>query len=187
MVDLFLEFLRGLPIWSFLAALALLPLVGMPLSPLWILAGVTYGFWTGLGLIIVAMAMNFALAYFIAKRWMHGPLTRLFHSRGIRIPEARAGEYIKLTIAVRLMPFVPQFMQSYLLGLANIPFPTYYFFSFPSQIAYAVGFLLIGDSLFNTKIGGIILGLSILCTVALLVGIARERVTNEVDLRENSK
>ena len=177
MVELILEILQGLPVWLFLAALSLLPLLGMPLSPMWILTGMTYGVWGGLGLIVVGMAINFALAYLVSQRWLRAPISRLLLRKGIRIPEARPGEYIKLTLAIRLFPALPQFMQSYLLGLANVPFLIYYFYSFPPQIAYAVGFTVLGDSLLSMKGGGIILGVSILIAVALLLNIARNRQT----------
>ena len=177
MVELILEVLQGLPVWLFLAALSLLPLLGMPLSPMWILTGLIYGVWGGLGLIIVGMAINFALAYLISQRWLRVPVSRLLLRKGYRIPEAKPGEFIKLTLAIRLIPVLPQFMQSYLLGLANVPFHIYYFYSFPPQIAYAVGFVILGDSLLSMKGGGVILGVSIVIAVALLLNIARKRQT----------
>ena len=184
MVELILEMLQSLPVWLFLAALSLLPLLGMPISPMWILTGMTYGVWGGLGLIVVGMAINFALAYFVSQRWLRAPISRLLLRKGIRIPEARPGEFIKLTIAIRLLPGLPQFMQSYLLGLANVPFLTYYFFSFPPQIAYAVGFIVLGDSLLTMKGGGAILGISIVIAVALLFNLARNRQTAQTGLDE---
>lgn len=184
MVELILEVLQGWPVWWFLAALSLLPLLGMPLSPMWVLTGLIYGIWSGLALIVVAMAINFALAYLISQRWLREPILRLFLRKGIRIPESQPGEHIKLTIAIRLLPVVPQFMQSYLLGLANVPFLTYYLFSFPPQIAYAVGFVVLGDSLFNMKGGGMILGVSILIATALLLNIARKRQTSHTGLNQ---
>ena len=173
MTELILETLQSLPAWWVLAALVLLPLIGMPLSPMWILTGLTFGAANGLGLIITGMAINFVLAYLIAQRWMRAPISELFQRRGIRIPEALPGEYIKLTIAIRLIPALPQFLQSYLLGLANVPFLTYYLFSFPPQIPYAIGFVLIGDSFLEMKAGGILLGVSTLVAVGLLLSIAR--------------
>lgn len=184
MVELILEALQGLPFWLFLAALSLLPLLGMPLSPMWILTGMTYGVWGGLGLIIAGMAINFALAYLIAQRWLRVPVSRLLLRKGYRVPEARPGEFIKLTLAIRLFPALPQFMQSYLLGLANVPFLTYYFYSFPPQIAYAVGFIILGDSLLTMKGGAAILGISIVIAVALLFNIARNRQTAQTGLDE---
>jgi uncharacterized membrane protein YdjX (TVP38/TMEM64 family) len=175
MIESLLEALRGAPIWVFLAGMSLLPLVGFPLSALWVLAGVTYGMGDGFLLILAGMAINFALAYQISNRWLRGPISRLFEKRGIRIPEAQPSEYIKLTIAIRIFPGLPNFMQSYLLGLANVPFRTYYFFSFPPQIAYAVGFVLFGDSLVNMKGGGLLLAVSILVAAGLLVSIVRKR------------
>jgi uncharacterized membrane protein YdjX (TVP38/TMEM64 family) len=186
MIELVLETLQAWPVWWFLAALTLLPLVGMPISPLWVLTGLTYGIWNGLLLILVAMAINFTLAYLLAQRWLRKPALRLFERKGIRIPQAQAGEFVKLTLAVRLLPALPQFLQSYLLGLANVPFPTYFLFSFPPQIAFAVGFVVLGDSLFNLKAGGFILAGCFLLSAVLLLSIARKRQAAKLDLGRNS-
>jgi len=122
------------------------------------------------------------LAYMISQRWLRKPVSKYFLRKGIRIPEAQSGEYIQITLAIRLMPGFPMFMQGYLLGLANVPFLTYYFFSFPPQIAYAAGFVLLGDSLFNMKGGGFVLAISILIAVSLLVNIVRRRLALQTSL-----
>ncbi len=175
MIESLLDVLQGTSAWWILAILAFLPLIGMPLSPIWILAGLKFGFVNGLGVIIAGMAINFALAYFIAQGWMREPITRFLRRRGIEVPDVQRNEFIKLTIAIRLFPALPQFMQSYLLGISNVPFMIYYIFSFPPQIAYAVGFILIGDSLFEMKIGILFLGASALVAVTLILNIIRNR------------
>jgi len=175
MIDSLLEALRGAPLWMFLAAISLLPLVGVPLSALWVLAGVTYGKVEGFVVILAGLAVNFAVAYLISNRWLRGPISRLFARRGIRIPEALPSEHVKLTLAIRLFPGLPNFMQSYLLGLANVPFLIYYFVSFPPQIAYAVGFVWFGEALAERQGGGIIAAVSILIAAGLLINIVRKR------------
>lgn len=175
MIDPILEALRSEPPWMFVAAMAVLPLVGVPLSALWVATGAAFGQWTGLGLIMAGMAINFALAYLISNRLLRGPIARLLERRGVAVPEARPGEYVKLTIAARLFPGMPNFMQSYLLGLANVPFRIYYPFSFPPQILYAVGFVLFGDALVKGKVGGLIVAVSIIVAAGLLVNIVRRR------------
>lgn len=175
MIETILETLRGAPPWMFVLAMGVLPLVGVPLSALWMLTGVTFGAREGFLIILAGMAINFALAYLVSNKWLRGPITRLFEKRKIKIPEALPSEYIKLTIAIRLFPGLPNFMQSYLLGLANVPFRIYYLFSFPPQIAYAIGFVLFGDSLVNMKGGKLILAVSILVAAGLIMNMIRKR------------
>jgi uncharacterized membrane protein YdjX (TVP38/TMEM64 family) len=183
MIDSILEWLRSGSPWMFVAAMGVLPLVGVPLSALWVLTGATFGRWTGLGLIIAGMAINFALAYVISNRLLREPIARLLERRGIQVPEAHPGEYIKLTIAARVFPGLPNFMQSYLLGLANVPFRIYYPVSFPPQILYALGFVLFGDSLVKGKTGSVILAISVVVAAGLLANIARRRYRVEEDKR----
>ncbi len=182
MIETILEALRGSPPWMFLLALSLLPLVGVPLSALWVITGVTFGTRDGFLLIMAGMAINFALAYLISNRWLRGPLTRLFEKRGIRIPQAQPSEFVKLTIAIRIFPGLPNVMQSYLLGLANVPFRIYYFLSFPPQIAIAIGFVLFGESLANMKGGGIIMAVLIIIAAVLFMSIIRKRRAAAGDL-----
>lgn len=186
MIEPLLEALRDAPLWVFVAAISLLPLVGVPLSAMWILAGVTYGKTEGFVVILGGLAINFAIAYLISNRWLRGPISRLFAKRGIKIPEAMPSEYVKLTIAIRLFPGLPNFMQSYLLGLANVPFLIYYFVSFPPQIAYAVGFVWFGEALANRQGSGIIAAVSILVAAGLLVNMFRKRRMAEVGVDQVS-
>jgi len=175
MIESILEFLRGAPAWVFVLAMGVLPLVGVPLSALWVLTGATFGRWTGLGLIVAGMAINFALAYVISNRLLREPIARLLARRGVTVPEARPGEYVKLTIAARVFPGLPNFMQSYLLGLANVPFRVYYPVSFPPQILYAVGFVLFGDSLVKGKTGSVVLAVSVVLAAGLVANLVRRR------------
>ena len=175
MFDSILESLRSSPPWMFVAAMGVLPLIGVPLSALWVLTGATFGKWTGLGLIVAGMAINFALAYLVSNRLLREPIARLLVRRGIAVPEAKPGEYVKLTIAVRVFPGLPNFMQSYLLGLANVPFRVFYPVSFPPQILYALGFVLFGDALVEGKSGGLVAGVGILVAAGLVVNMIRRR------------
>ena len=175
MIEPILESLRGAPPWMFVLAMGVLPLVGVPLSALWVLTGATFGRWTGLGLIVAGMAINFALAYVISNWLLRDRIAKLLARRGVTVPEARPGEYVKLTIAARVFPGLPNFMQSYLLGLANVPFRVYYPVSFPPQILYAVGFVMFGDSLVKGKAGSVVLAVSVVVAAGLVANLVRRR------------
>ena len=185
-MEAILEIFRGAPPWVIVAALSLLPLVGIPLSPLWLVTGATFGMKTGMFLIVTGFAINFALAYLVSNRLLREPLLRLFQRRGVGIPQALPGEYAKLVIAVRVFPGLPNFMQSYLLGLANVPFRIYYLLSFPPQIAYAVGFVMFGDSIVNLEGGRIILAVSIVIAAGLLLNIVHKRQKSPAKIKEVS-
>ncbi|MGB0578091.1 MAG: TVP38/TMEM64 family protein [Limisphaerales bacterium] len=177
MIQEILDVLRDSPI-LFMLGMGTLPLVGVPLSAFWLAAGAAFKPpWYAFTIIMGGMAINFALAYLVSNRWLRGPITRLFEKRGIKIPEAKPSEYIKLTLAIRLFPGLPNFMQSYLLGLANVPFRTYFFVSFPPQIAYAIGFVVIGESLVEMKGFKLVLGISIVVAAGLIVNMIRKRRT----------
>ena len=175
MIQEILEALRGSPV-LFMIGMGTLPFVGVPLSAFWLAAGAAFKPpWYAFAIIMGGLAINFALAYLISNKWLRGPIKRLFEKRGIKIPEAQPSEYVKLTLAIRLFPGLPNFMQSYLLGLANVPFRTFYLISFPPQIAYAIGFVVIGESLVEMKGFKLILGICIIVAAGLIVNMIRKR------------
>ena len=83
-----LEALRGAPMWLYFLGLVLLPLVGMPVSPLWILAGVIFGNARGIALCIGSLGFNFTLGYWMARSLMREPIERWLAARDVPAPPA---------------------------------------------------------------------------------------------------
>lgn len=160
------------PLALFLA-MALLPLVGFPISPLWLAAGAAFGAQWGFGLATAGALLNLALAYGVANRWLRNFLLKLLAKNGYCLPVVNSGDLIRLTLALRITPGIPSFIQSYLLGLADVPFLPYYLISVPVHVAYAAAFTLFGGSLFQMKGGGIIAGACLLVALVLIVKVMR--------------
>lgn len=160
------------PLVLFLA-MVFLPLVGFPISPLWLAAGAAFGAQWGFGLATAGLLVNIALAYVIANRWLREFLLKLMAKKGYCLPAATSGDLLRLTLALRITPGIPSFVQSYLLGLANVPFLPYYLISVPVQVAYAAAFTLFGGSIFQMKGGGIIAGACLLVALILIVKVVR--------------
>jgi uncharacterized membrane protein YdjX (TVP38/TMEM64 family) len=173
MFNQLLEMLRGADPLLILLALAILPLFGAPVSVLWVLTGASLGPWKGFGVAIAGTMINMSLAWLLANRVFRRWLEAFLQKRGYQIPRAEPADYVKLTLALRIIPGVPLFVQSYLLGLANVPYRIYLPVSMPPQIAYAAGFILFGDSLIHMRGGGILAAACLLVAVGLLVKLAR--------------
>ena len=163
------------PVMLFLA-LALLPLVGVPTSLLWIAAGVRLGTLPALAFCAVALLVNFTAGYWLARCGLRLPLTRLLERRGWRIPQLSAGDETMAILILRVTPGIPLCVQNYLLGLARVQFGRYLLLSMPAQAAYALAFVWFGDSLASNVGWHLLLAVAALAGVSLLISLLRRRL-----------
>lgn len=153
----------------FFLAMAILPLVGVPLSPFTVIAGPVFGPTMGAGAVIacaiLAVAVDVALAYGIAG-WALRPLAeRLARWLGYSIPELPEGTAWEIALLVRVLPGPPFFVQSYLLGLARVPFGIYMTASVFVPSLYLSSAILAGDALMRHDWRGL-LAAGALCVIA---------------------
>jgi uncharacterized membrane protein YdjX (TVP38/TMEM64 family) len=138
---------RPLP---FFVGLTLLPAIGFPVSPLFILAGAIFGTRVGLIGSLIALALNLALCYSIARLMRPGiaALMRRFRYELPNVGERKRSAF-RFTAAVKLAPGVPAFVKNYGLGVAGVPFGLYFGASMLITGAYGVALVLLGESLLD--------------------------------------
>lgn len=166
-------------------ALATLPLIGVPISPFWIAAGVVLGPVHGLGLAVVGLGVNLTLAYWVSRVVLRGVISRRLEKSGYGLPDVGSDDAWKLVLAVRLIPGVPLVVQNYLLGVANVPFGTYLGVSLPPLTAYAAGFIWLGDSIVTVRGGGIVAACGLLVGLGFLLSFVRRRLVGTRTGRTN--
>jgi uncharacterized membrane protein YdjX (TVP38/TMEM64 family) len=169
----------------FFIALSILPALGFPTTPFFILAGAMYGVWIGLLGSGIAIAANLVLCYWIShsklRPWM---VKRLARTR-YRIPEfSEAGKRgTRFALLVRFAPGIPTFLKNYILGLAGVPFRTYFVLSFIFNGLYAATLIVLGESVFDRDFGtaGTIVVVLVLAGLAIYGGrlIMARRAVNE--------
>lgn len=160
----------------FFGAAAILPAVGFPVSMFTFSAGPVFAEKLGLGvviaLILTSMTLNLALTYWLARYAFRPLLAGLIKRLGYKVPEVSAENRVGLTLLVRITPGPPFFAQSYLLGLAEIPFKIYMLISFPVAGMYWVLAVVFGDSLMKGK--GLMV--VIIAVVLVVLGLAMKRL-----------
>jgi uncharacterized membrane protein YdjX (TVP38/TMEM64 family) len=154
-------------------AIALLPLVGVPASPLLIAAGVRLGTARGYALAMAALLVNFTLGYWLARRWLRGPLTRWLTRRGHTVPRLAAADEVPFILLFRVTPGLPLVIQNYLLGLAEVNFRRYLLLSLAVQSVYALAFVWLGQSLQQSAAWKLLLAVSALVALTLIVALLR--------------
>jgi uncharacterized membrane protein YdjX (TVP38/TMEM64 family) len=146
----------------FFVALAVLPAIGFPTTPFFVLAGGLFGIWTGMTGSALAIAANLVLCHWISKSGLRPVIERLLAGTRYRVPDlsTKPGGGLRFTVLLRFAPGIPTFIKNYLLGVSGVPFRTYFFVSFAFTYAYAATFIIMGESIFDRDFGtvGIVAG-----------------------------
>jgi len=136
----------------FFIGMALLPLVGVPSTPLFVLAGVTFGLGTALAGSALAVLANLLLSHLLVRRLLWSPLSRLFDRFHHQPPDVTAGNAFGVLLLLRLTPGLPSALKNYASALVDVPFMVYLGVSWATTLLYAVGLIVLGDSLDNASL-----------------------------------
>jgi uncharacterized membrane protein YdjX (TVP38/TMEM64 family) len=154
----------------FFAAMALIPALGVPITPFFVLAGATFGRELGLLGSGIALAVNLTLCYWIARSALRPWLVSLLRRFHYELPDfekrGRRGSF-RFTLAVKLAPGVPGAVKSYGLGVAAVPFWLYLGVSMLVTGVYAAALVIVGQSLLEHRLdraaiaGGVVIVLGL--------------------------
>jgi uncharacterized membrane protein YdjX (TVP38/TMEM64 family) len=161
----------------FVLAFTLLPYVGIPSSPLYLLAAGAYGTGPALAWSALALACNITFGYVIGQ-WLRRPISAWLNRRGHRLPEVPAHEVWRIILLLRILPGPPLVVQNLLLAVADVPFLLYMLISLPVQFLMILGIILTGGALFHGQKGLLILGVCLIIALALLAHIVKTMYEN---------
>jgi uncharacterized membrane protein YdjX (TVP38/TMEM64 family) len=135
--------------FTFFAAMAVLPALGFPLTPFFVMAGATFGARMGLVGSVIALSLNLAICFWIARSGLRKILLSLFARFNYEIPdfEREAKGTLRFVALVKMAPGVPGFAKNYILGLVGVPFWTFFVSSLLFTGVYAAALTLLGESL----------------------------------------
>lgn len=173
-----MDYIRTAGPWVFFAAMALLPAIGAPLSVFCLAAGPAFGNQLGLGGILAcaaaAILVNILLTYWLARYAFRPLLERWLSKLGYKIPVVDKEDQLEVTILVRITPGPPFFVQSYLLGLAQIPFRKYILPSFLAPMFNVTGIVMFGDAIAQGKAKWAVMGIALVVAAGLGVHMLRK-------------
>lgn len=167
------------PAWL-LGAMALLPLAGMPVSPLMILAGVRFGPLWGFVAASATLAINISAAYWIAQFGLEPWVRRWIERRRFSLASLKDLSEWKVVLLCRVTPGIPLVLQNYGLGCTRVRFRPYFAISLPVVSLYALGFVVFGDSLARSSLWHVAMGLSFLVALLLVVSLGRKWVVRRL-------
>jgi uncharacterized membrane protein YdjX (TVP38/TMEM64 family) len=180
-----IRIIRSVGPWVFFAACAILPAFAAPLSIFTITAGEVFAPLMTLGGVIaatmLAIAVNLALTYWLARYALRPILSRIAERYDYRIPRVTRDNALSVAITVRLTPGPPFFMQSYILGLAEVPFRIYMVVSWICILPWAVGAIVLGKGILNGNFRLALYGMGLIVVAVVLVKAIRKRYAPRVD------
>jgi uncharacterized membrane protein YdjX (TVP38/TMEM64 family) len=157
--------------------MALLPVVGVPLTPLLIAAGATFGVRFGLIGSLLALAANLVMSYRIARSGLRPRLERLFQRFEYELPnfDGQPKNALRFTLMVKFAPGVPAFVKNYGLGVAGVPFALYFGASMAITGVYSALLVIVGESLFTHETNKMLWAGGAILLVLLAVYLWRKR------------
>lgn len=156
-----------------IAAIAILPAIGIPVSPFYMLGGIVYGIGWGLTYSGIGVAINISLCYWITNSYLRNWIFDFIKRRGHEPLEIPPSERSAIIVAIRLMPGLPFSAQNYILGLAGIPFMHYFLLSWPTQMVWGVIFVLIGAAIIEGSTASLVMIVCGIIVLFLLIKILR--------------
>ncbi|HXF10256.1 MAG TPA: VTT domain-containing protein [Desulfuromonadaceae bacterium] len=120
--------------WVLFLLMSLLPLVGVPMSILCIMAGAKFGPWEGLAITGIGVAINLVTSWWIARKWLRGPVERLLKKTQYKKPQLKKGEYAGVCLLTALVPGPSYTLKNYFLALSNLPFRIIFWIGLPAHI-----------------------------------------------------
>jgi len=174
-----LAYIRDAGPWAFFSVTAVAPAFGAPLSAFSLTAGEAFGRQMTMpgvvAAVLAAVAVNLAFTYWLARYALRPILSRVTERYGYAIPRVTPGNALSITLVLRLTPGPPYFMQSYILGLAEVPFRLYMVVSFLCTIPWAVAFVVLGKGIFNGNFQLVLYGVGVIVVASVCVHWIRKR------------
>jgi uncharacterized membrane protein YdjX (TVP38/TMEM64 family) len=170
-------------------AMALLPALGVPITPFFIVAGASFGVLLGLLGSGLALAANLAMCYWIARSGLQSRLESLLRRFKYDLPDFGEGgrDAIRFTLMVKFTPGVPAFVKNYGLAVAGVPFALYLGLSMFITGAYGAALVVLGESLFEHDAGRGLAAAAALAVLALGVWWWRRRRNKDEPREPNAR
>jgi len=156
--------------------LAILPCLGVPTTPFYLVAGATFNPWLAILVCIGGIVGNNLLSWWLARKYLRDRL-HLWLARWTRqsLTEENPRKW-QTAFIIKFAPGLPAFVRSYGLALSGLSFPAYLSFNGGISIMFALAMILLGESFTDQNWTGVIIAAVFLVILFLLVRWIRARL-----------
>lgn len=130
--------------WALLI-MATAPLVGFPISAVYLAAGALFGPWLGLAAVAGVTASHLVLTQVLARTVLRDTFERWRKKWSRKIPEVPPKEHASLVAMVVLVPGVPYVARNWLLGFSNMPWRLLLGVGLPLYVFRSSATIFLGD------------------------------------------
>jgi uncharacterized membrane protein YdjX (TVP38/TMEM64 family) len=181
--DSFARWMSDAPAVPFFVAMAVLPVIGVPLSPFMVVAGATFGIWVALVGSIAAIAVGLCLGYVLAQTKLRPRIEALFRRFDYKVPDFNEGGRAawRFAAAIKLTPALPMVAKMYIPAVTSVPFSIYFTVSLAIGSVFAAAWIVLGDSLLTHDIDHATIAAVAIAVLAVLAVVwwRRRDVTGE--------
>ena len=179
LLDTVVEWIRAAGPWVFFGAMAVLPAFGFPMTPFYLVAGSVFATELTLPGVIgaawAALAVQFALAFWLAHRALRPVVEWLLARTPFRIPQVTPENELSIAVLVRVTPGPPLPLQNFILALAGVRFRLYMVVSMAVQMTIVAGVAVFGKALVEGRGKLALFGVCLLVAAFVLVHLLRKR------------
>lgn len=111
---------------------------------------------------LVAVALQLALSYAVARYGLRPLVGRLIRRRGYTVPQVTADNALSVALLVRLTPGPPMILGSCILAVAEMPFRLYMLVSWLVALPWVIGGVVLGRGLLGGDVKMVALGAGLL-------------------------
>jgi uncharacterized membrane protein YdjX (TVP38/TMEM64 family) len=128
-----------------LLVMATLPVVGFPISAVYVASGALFGPWVG-GLVVAGVTLVHVLAtHVLGRSVLRGPIERLRHRWHHRLPEVPPEEHATLVAMIVIVPVLPYLVRNCLLAFSKVPLRFLVGVGVPLYVLRAYVSIFLGD------------------------------------------
>jgi uncharacterized membrane protein YdjX (TVP38/TMEM64 family) len=128
-----------------LPLMAVLPILGFPISIVYLFAGVRFGPVGGGVVVAIITALHLLGTYLIANSFLRAPLRRFIERRHKHLPEIPEDEQAAVCVIAALVPGIPYFVRNYLLALGGVKLKYFFMVCLPIYVVRSYVTILLGD------------------------------------------
>jgi uncharacterized membrane protein YdjX (TVP38/TMEM64 family) len=168
-----MDFIRACGPLAFFTAMAVLPVIGMPMSFFTFPAGEAFAAQMTMPGVIAAafaaLAVGLVLGYWLARYALRPVLVRLLKRFGYEVPRVDQANALSMILVLRLTPGAPYCVQNFILGVAEVPFGLYLWVSWVCAIPYFTAGIILGKGMLqgNFKMVGLAIGVIVVAVVGI--------------------
>ncbi len=161
--------------YIFFPLMAVLPVLGCPLSVFLVPLGLQYNLGTGLLVLAALTPIHLVLTWVLANSFLRRPIEDLLKRKGYSIPEIPKDKIIPATFLGMAVPGPPFFLKNYLMVLAGIPFGPYFFIGWFVHFLLNAYWIVISGAVHGLNRGFLVLVFLFLAVGYLVIRLVQKR------------